>query len=136
MIVRLIGLSLALLMTASAVHPQKSQLNSAATQAWPTFWHQFSDAINRKDSAALLKMMPSDFSDGGGGMSAAQWLDYINANEQHGSWRDLQRSVARGTVISKEWSNKGVLTRITKDKHYYFEFRKDKKWWFAGVVGD
>ncbi len=23
-----------------------------------------------------------------------------------------------------------------KDKGYYFEFRKDKKWYFAGVVGD
>ena len=135
MIARLIALSLVLLLTPAA-HAQKSQSNASANQAWPAFWHQFSDAINRKDSAALLKMMPSDFSDGGGGMSAAEWLEYINANEQHGSWKDLQRSVARGTVISKEWSNNKVLTRITRDKHYYFEFRKDKKWWFAGVAGD
>jgi hypothetical protein len=29
-----------------------------------------------------------------------------------------------------------VPTKLTRDNAYYFEFRKDGKWYFAGVVGD
>lgn len=78
--------------------------------------------------------MPDDFSDGGGGLKPSEWLQYINENDKNGSWRDLQRSMARGTMPDR--NSKGVLTRITKDNLYYFEFRKDKKWYFAGVAGD
>lgn len=84
----------------------------------------------------MLRMMPKDFFSGGGGESASEWLRFIDENAKNGSWRDLQNSFARGTVIHREWSNRGVPTRVTKDNGYYFEFRKDKKWYFAGVVGD
>jgi hypothetical protein len=107
-----------------------------AEQSWPTFWRQFSSAIKRKDVTAIKKMMPNDFFDGGGGLTPTEWLQFINENERNGSWRDLQRSIARGAVTSKKWSSKGVPTKVTRDNAYYFEFRKDKKWYFAGVVGD
>ena len=81
-------------------------------------------------------MMPENFSDDSGGLNGKEWLQYIDENSRKGSWRDLQRSVARGTRINKEWSSKGVPTKVTRDNHYYFEFRKDGKWYFAGVVGD
>lgn len=97
---------------------------------------QFTTAINKKDRAALIKMMPKDFSDGGGGLTADEWLQFIDENERKGAWRDLQNSFARGTVVDKKWSKKGKQTRVTRDNAYYFEFRKDKKWYFAGVVGD
>ena len=113
-----------------------SQTRTAANKSWPAFWQDFATAIKKKDTAALLKMMPADFFDGGGGMTPQEWLQYINENEKKGSWKDLQRSVARGTVSSKNSGNNLVMTRVTKDNHYYFEYRKDKKWWFAGVVGD
>ena len=48
--------------------------------------------------------------------------------------RDLQKSFAQGTVIDKNWDSKGTI-RVTKDDMYYFEFRKNKKWYFAGEVG-
>jgi len=110
--------------------------NATASQSWPGFWRQFTTAINKKDRTALLKMMPEDFSDGGGGLTAGEWLQFIDENERKGSWRDLQKSFARGTVVDKNGSKKGKQTRVTRDNAYYFEFRKDKKWYFAGVVGD
>jgi hypothetical protein len=79
-------------------------------------------------------MMPEDFDDGGGGLSASEWLSYINENERNGSWKDIQRSMSQGTVNSRP-GNKGAPTRITRDKGYYFEFRKGV-WYFAGVAGD
>ena len=80
--------------------------------------------------------MPDNFSDDSGGLTAAEWLRFIDQNERRGSWRDLQRSFAKGTVVNKNWNNKGIPTRVTRDNKYYFEFRKDKRWYFAGVVGD
>jgi hypothetical protein len=41
-----------------------------------------------------------------------------------------------GAKINRAWSAKGVPTKTTRDDAYYFEFRKDGKWYFAGVVGD
>ena len=111
-------------------------INASANRSWPSFWREFSAAINKKDVAALRKMMPDDFFDGGGGLTPTEWLEFIDKNERTGSWRDLQRSVARGTVTNRSWSSKGIPTKVTKDKGYYFEFRKGKRWYFAGVVGD
>jgi hypothetical protein len=84
----------------------------------------------------MLRMMPDDFFDGGGGATASEWLQFIDENAEHGSWRDLQKSFAQGTVVNRNWSSKGIPTRVTKDNGYYFEYRKDKRWYFAGVVGD
>jgi hypothetical protein len=69
-------------------------------------------------------------------MTAKEWLKYIDENDRKGSWRDLQRSMARGARIQRTWSAKGVPTKVTRDNAYYFEYRKDGKWYFAGVVGD
>lgn len=105
-------------------------------RSWPVFWRQFTTAVNKKDHASLLRMMPSDFFDGGGGSTPTQWLQFMDENEKRGSWRDLRKSVAGGAKIRRSWSSKGVPTKVTRDNGYYFEFRKDGKWYFAGVVGD
>jgi hypothetical protein len=116
---------------------QKSSSNWAAANAsWQGFYTAFRAAVNKRDQAAMLRMMPDDFYDGGGGGSASEWLRFMDENTKNGSWRDLQKSLAKGTVINRSWSSKGIPTRVTKDNGYYFEFRKDKKWYFAGVVGD
>jgi hypothetical protein len=81
-------------------------------------------------------MMPDDFYDGGGGLTPTEWLEFIDENEKNGSWRDLQKSFNKGTVMSEEWTITGTPTRVTKDNGYYFEYRKDGRWYFAGVVGD
>jgi hypothetical protein len=108
----------------------------SANRAWPSFWRRITTGINKKDHALLLKLMSEDFFDGGGGLTPKEWLLYIDENERNGSWRDLRRSFAGGTRVSKKWSAAGTATRVTKDNSYYFEFRADQKWYFAGVVGD
>jgi len=116
---------------------QTARSNSAAANAsWQTFYTEFRAAVKKRDRAAMLRMMPDDFFDGGGGLTASEWLQFIDENAKNGSWRDLQKSFAQGTVTKRNWSRKGIPTRVTKDNGYYFEFRKDKKWYFAGVVGD
>ena len=126
-----------LLLAASAAFGQTSRAtNAEANRSWPSFWRQITAAINKKDSAALLKMMPDNFNDGTGEGPPKEWLKFINENERTGSWRDIQKSFAKGTMVNRIWPSKGVPTRVTKDKGYYFEFRKDKRWYFAGVVGD
>jgi hypothetical protein len=128
---------LLLLSVANATFSQTAAARiKTAERSWPSFWRQFTTAINKKDHDALLRVMPSDFSDGGGGSTAKEWLKYIDENERNGSWRDLQRSMARGARVHRTWSAKGIPTKVTRDNGYYFEYRKDGKWYFAGVVGD
>ncbi len=131
-------LSMALLLwVSSASFAQTSRaMPAVANRSWQSFWQQFIAAVNKKDRVALLKMMPDDFFDGGGGSTASEWLQFIDQNDGKGSWKDLKHSFAKGTVISRKWSSKGTPTRVTRDNAYYFEFRKDKRWYFAGVVGD
>ena len=127
----------ALLICVSAGVAQTSaNKTAAANRAWASFWRDFTAAVNKKDRVAVRKMMADNFADDSGGLNANEWLKFIDENERKGSWRDLQKSFARGTMVNKEWPSKGVPTRITKDKFYYFQFRKDNKWYFAGVVGD
>jgi hypothetical protein len=109
---------------------------ATAEKTWANVWRQFTLAMNKKDHAGLLQMMPSNFFDGGGGLTPRQWLKFIDENEANGSWRDLQKSMAGGTKTNRTWTAKGVPTKVTRDNAYYFEFRKDGKWYFAGVVGD
>ena len=125
------------LLVPSLTFAQKPRSNWAAANAsWQSFYTAFRAAVNKRDRTAMLRMMPDDFFDGGGGLTASEWLQFIDENTKNGSWRDLQKSFAQGTVINRNWSSKGIPTRVTKDNGYYFEFRRDKKWYFAGVVGD
>jgi hypothetical protein len=112
----------------------QTSANADANRKWTAFWHQFSAAIKKKNLEVIRKTIPADFFDGGGGMSPTEWLNYIKENERNGSWRDIQRSMARGTVPAKP-NSPGTPTRITRDNGYYFEFRNGR-WYFAGVMGD
>jgi len=124
-----------LLLAAPAAMARPSRVKDA-NRSWPTFWRQITTAINKKDRIAVRKMMPNDFFDGGGGLTPDEWLKFIDENERAGSWRNLRKSFAGGSIVNREWSAKGVPTGVTRDNAYYFEFRKDRKWYFAGVVGD
>jgi hypothetical protein len=132
----LLAASLMLFVALAAFSQTPPARIASAEKTWASFWRQFTLAINKKDHAALLRIMPSDFFDGGGGLTPKEWLKFIDENEPNGSWRDLRNSVAGGAKITRTWSAKGVPTKVTRDNAYYFEFRKDGKWYFAGVVGD
>ena len=133
---RLLAALLLFLVAVATLSQTSAARVTTAERSWPGFWRQFTTAINKKDHAALLRVMPTDFFDGGGGSTPKEWLKFIDENERNGSWRDLRRSMARGVKIHRAWSAKGVPTKVTRDNGYYFEFRKDGKWYFAGVVGD
>ena len=130
-------LALLLVMSvANATFSQAAARITTAERSWPSYWRQFTTAISKKDHPALLRMMPSDFFDGGGGLTPKEWLKFIDENERNGSWRDLRRSMAGGARIDRTRSAKGVPTKVTRDNGYYFEYREDGKLHFAGVVGD
>src|SRR3982751_6122799 len=73
--------------------------NSTQAQgdSWQSFWRQFTAAVNKRDRVALKALMSSerDFFSGGGGENRDEWIQMI---EDRKAWRDLQRSVASGTV--------------------------------------
>ena len=71
-----------------SIHAQVPAGN--AERAWPIFWKTFKAAINAKDKVRLQTMMPDEFFDGGGGMTAVEWLTYIDENEHRDSWRSFQ----------------------------------------------
>ncbi len=126
-----------LMLAASATFSQTSRAtNAEANRSWQSFWRQITVAVNNKDREALRKLMSSNFSDVSGGLNRDEWLRLIVQNERNGSWKDLQKSFAKGTVVNRNWPSKGIPTRVTRDNYYYFEFRTDKRWYFAGVVGD
>lgn len=118
---------------------QKSRSNQIAANAkWQSFYTSFLAAVKKRDKETMLQMMPKGFFDGGGGgtATAREWLKMIDDTAKQRSWQDLQKSFSQGTVINRNWSSKGTPIRVTKDNSYFFEFRKDNKWYFAGVVGD
>src|SRR4029450_12032174 len=88
---------------------------ATAEKTWASFWRQFTLAINKKDHAALLRMMPSDFFDSGGGLTPNEWLKFIDENEPNGSWQDLRRSMAGGAKINRAWRAKGVPKKGTQE---------------------
>lgn len=133
---QLLAALLILFASLAAFSQSPAARTATAEKTWPSFWRQFTLAINKKDHAALLRMMPSNFSDGGGGLTPREWVKFIDENEPNGSWRDLQKSMAGGAKSNRIGSAKGVPTKVTRDNSYYFEFRKDGKWYFAGVIGD
>jgi hypothetical protein len=113
--------------------PSVIYAQSAAEKSWPSFWRQFSTAVNKKDKVALKRLMSSesDFFSGGGGESRDQWLQMLDQNK---FWPLLQRSVRLGAKAYITPYEKR-LSRITKDRHLIFKFINNR-WRFVGVMGD
>lgn len=128
----------AALLLALLIFPTFAQQRRSANanDSWQRFYSSFLVAVRQRDHTAMLQAMPEDFFDGGGGLTAREWLQFIDENAKQGSWRDLRRSFSGGTVVNKSWSRNGVVTRVTRDGGYYFEYRRNGRWYFAGVVGD
>jgi len=53
---------------------------AAANASWQSFYTEFRAAVNKRDRAAMLRTMPDDFFDGGGGRTASEWLKFIDEN--------------------------------------------------------
>src|SRR5438067_11120235 len=85
-----------MLFVALAAFSQTPARIATAERTWSSFWRQFTLAMNKKDHAPLLRMMPSDFFDGGGVLTRKGCLKFIDENEPNGSWRDSRNSMAGG----------------------------------------
>lgn len=96
-------------------------------QLWDVFWTKFSAAVNQRDKNAMiaLSLQTNEFFDGGGGGTAAQWIN--TADEE--TWKYWQKAVSKGTKVFEK------SQRITKNDYMYFDF-KNGNWCWAGVVGD
>lgn len=96
-------------------------------QLWDAFWTKFSAAVNQRDKNAMiaLSLQTNEFFDGGGGGTAAQWIN--TADEE--TWKYWQKAITKGTKVFEK------TQRITKNDYMYFDF-KNGNWFWAGVVGD
>jgi hypothetical protein len=128
---RILSLALLLLIPSVAFTQTSRSTNATANRGWQQFWRQFSAAVNKKDHAALKALMSSenDFFSGGGGENRDEWIQMIDRRK---AWRDMQKSVASGTVPLKD--EKGP-SRITKDRTLIFRLIGGR-WRFVGVMGD
>jgi len=110
--------------TAAVTQPtaQKSK-----EQLWDEFWPAFTNAVNKRDKTAMiaLSLQGHDFFDGGGGGTAAEWINTAD-NE---TWKYWQKAVAKGAKTYEK------TQKITKNDYMIFEF-KDNKWVWTAVVGD
>lgn len=70
-----------------------------------------------------------DFFSGGGGENRDEWIQMIDDRK---AWRELQKSVASGTVPLRSEKR---TSRITKDRVLIFSLIGGR-WRFVGVMGD
>lgn len=108
-----------------------TQTTAAANKSWNAFWRQFSSAVNRKNKAAVKRLMASekDFSSGGGGETRDEWLQMVDKEKW---WGLLQKSVRAGV---KTYEYDGRPSRVTKDNRMIFVFIGGR-WRFVGPMGD
>lgn len=108
-----------------------AQSAATANKSWNAFWRQFTSAVNRKNKAAVKRLMAEekDFFSGGGGESRDEWLQMV---EEQKWWGLLQKSVKIGTKPSDYDGKPG---RVTKDSHLVFAFIGGR-WRFMGPMGD
>lgn len=115
---------------------QTSRLaTSAANKNWPTFYSEFRLAVNKRDRAALKRMMSSPFNENCTVEGPAQTTDQGIAALDRGGWQSLQKLLALGT---KPWaSRKGRTRRVTKgdpENLQLFEFGADGRWRWLGCA--
>jgi hypothetical protein len=105
--------------------------NAAANKKWKKVYMAFSAAVNKRDRAALKRMLSSPFDSGGGGdYSPNKWIKFI---DDENLWSQLLKSVASGT---KPFSYKRRPSRITNDRYLIFEYGADGRWRWVTVMGD
>jgi len=66
---------LVLLLVPSLTFAQRSRSHWAAANAWQSFHTAFRVAVNKRDRAAMLRMMPDDFFDAAAAKQLASGYD-------------------------------------------------------------
>ena len=112
--------------------------NTAANKSWPTFWSQFSSAMNKKDKQTLTGLMSSDFEWAGDGRTSPDEVLQIMTRYKY--WRPFQRSIAKGVktcgYAAPDCFNTTNPARRTKSPNWLlFEFRNGR-WQWTRLIGD
>lgn len=105
----------------------------AANKSWPQFWVRFNRAIKKRDRVSLRRMMADDFSDHGGGSSADDYVIQVFSKEMR---REYQRALSSGTELIEYGEQPARFTRRKDHPQLIFEFGKDRRWRWIGIVGD
>jgi hypothetical protein len=105
----------------------------AANKSWPPFWLRFNRAIKNRDRVALRRMMADDFSDHGGGSPADYYVTQVFSKEMR---REYQRALSSGTELIEYGEQPARFTRRKEYPKLIFEFGKDRRWRWIGLVGD
>lgn len=115
--------------------------NAAANKSWPKFWREFRAAVNKRDRAALKRMMSARFNENCTLEGPPDTPDRgIEGLDQEGGWRRLQKLLSLGTKAYTETygSNKGRPHRVIKGVLYQdgtlFGFGADGRWRWLGCV--
>jgi hypothetical protein len=118
----LISIALLTCLVPYAVAQKTGSLSSqkaAAEAAWPAFFKALRAAVDRRDQAALKKMMVRDFFFSGGSDDnqdgdfrdeAFKWL----ADPQIGGWKAFSMTLAKGAVPSPPNPNDGGKKYLSK----------------------
>jgi hypothetical protein len=78
-------------------------------------------------------MMADDFSDHGGGSSADDYVIQVFSKEMR---REYQRALSSGTELIEYGEQPARFTRRKEYPQLIFEFGKDRRWRWIGIVGD
>lgn len=105
----------------------------AANKSWHQFRVRFNRAIKKRDRVSLRRMMADDFSDHGGGSPADYYVGMVFSKEMR---LDYQRSLSSGTEPLEYGEQPARITRRKEHPQLIFEFGKDRRWRWIGLVGD
>ena len=122
------------LLVPTPLYAQSSRSASiAANKSWPQFWVRFNRAIKNGDRVSLRRMMADDFSDHGGGSPADYYVTQVFSKEMR---REYQRALSSGTELIEYGEQPARFTRRKDHPRLIFEFGKDRRWHWIGLVGD
>jgi hypothetical protein len=126
-------LILFLLVPTSSFAQGSRSASIAANKSWPQFWVRFNRAIKNRDRVTLRRMMADDFSDHGGGSPADYYVTQVFSKEMS---REYQRSLSSGTELIEYGERPARFTRRKDYPKLIFEYGKDRRWRWIGLVGD
>jgi len=107
----------------------KNSSSVTNNNTWDEFLVTFKTAIINKDKTKIISMTDEkNFSDGGGGATASEFLNDADISKETG-WSNLIHSIKAGVKGKDEKQTVGGYPNL------YF-VKKNNQWYWQGIVGD